>query len=63
MITLEKADKNQSILVNEINRFNSSTRPKTLEKRQNKKDTHENLKAVYAGRQKVLDAFQRGYFL
>ena len=46
MITLEEADKYQSSLVNEINRFNSSTRPKTLEKRQNKKDTLENLSTL-----------------
>ena len=62
MITLEEADKDQSSLVNEINIFNSSTRPKTLEKRQNKKDTLENSKALYTGRQKVLDAFQSGIF-
>ena len=62
MITLEEADKDQSSLVNEINKFNSSTRPKTLEKRQNKKDTPEHFKALYTGRQKVLDAFQSGIF-
>ena len=50
MITLEKADKDQNSLVNEINKFNSSKRPKTLEKRQNKKDTLETLKALYIGR-------------
>ena len=62
MITLEEADKDQSNLINEINRFNSSTRPKTLEKMQNKKDTIENLKAFCLGRQKVLDAFQSEIF-
>ena len=62
MITLEEADKDQSSLVNEMNGFNSITRPKTLEKRQNKNDTLENLKALYTGRQKVLDAFQSGIF-
>ena len=40
MITLEKADKDQSNLVNEINRFNSSTRPKTLEKNAKQKRYH-----------------------
>ena len=39
MIASEEAGKDQSSLVNEINRFSSSTRPKALEKRQNKKDT------------------------
>ena len=58
MITLEEADKDQNSLVNEIVRLNSGTRPKTSEKRQNKKDTFENLKALYEGRQKVLEAFQ-----
>ena len=62
MITLEKADKDQNSLVNEINRFNISKRPKTLEKRQNKKDTLETLKALYIGRQKVLETFQSGIF-
>ena len=62
MITLEEADKDQNSLVNEMNGFNSITRPKTLEKRQNKNDTLENLKALYTGRQKVLDAFQSGIF-
>ena len=62
MITLEETDKDQSSLVNEINIFNSSIRPKTLEKRQNKKDTIENLKAPYTDRQKILDAFQSGIF-
>ena len=62
MITLEEADKDQSSLVNEINRFSSSTRPETLEKRQNKKDILKNLKALYTGRQKVFDAFQNGIF-
>ena len=33
IITLEEADKDQSSLVNEINRFNSSTRSKTLEEK------------------------------
>ena len=33
-----------------------------LQKRQNKKDTLENLKALYIGRQKVIDAFQSGIF-
>ena len=51
MITLEEAVKGQSSLVNEINKFNSSTRPKTLDKRQNKKDTIKNLKSLYTGRQ------------
>ena len=49
MITLEVAGKDQNGLVNEINRFNSSARPETLEKRQNKKYTLENLKALYTG--------------
>ena len=40
MIILEEAGKDRTSLVNEINRFNSSTKPKTLEKKQNKKDTH-----------------------
>ena len=62
MITLEESDKDQGSLVNEINRSNGSTRYKMLEKRQNKKDTLENLKALYTGRQKVLDAFQSGIF-
>ena len=62
MITLEEADKDQSSLVNEMNGFNSITRPKTLEKKQNKNDTLENLKALCTGRQKVLDAFQSGIF-
>ena len=62
MITLEEADKDQNSLVNEIVRFNSGTRPKTSEKRQNKKDTFENLKALYEGRQKVIEAFQSGIF-
>ena len=34
MITLEEADKDQNSLFNVVTRFNSSTRPKTLEKRQ-----------------------------
>ena len=34
MITLEESDKDQGSLVNEINRSNSSTRYKILEKRQ-----------------------------
>ena len=59
-ITLEEAEKDQSSLVNEVTRFNSSTRPKMLERRQNKKESLENLKALYTGRQKVLDAFQSG---
>ena len=62
MITLEEADKDQSSLVNEVTRFNCSKKPKTLEIRQNKKDTLENLKALYSGRQKVLEAFQGGIF-
>ena len=62
MITLEVAGKDQNGLVNEINRFNSSARPETLEKRQNKKYTLENLKALYTGRQEVLEAFQNGIF-
>ena len=49
MITLEEVD-------------NSSTGPKTLEKSQNKKYILENLKALYTGRRKVLDAFQSGIF-
>ena len=62
MITLEEADKDQISLVNEMNGFNSITSPKTLEKRQSKNDTLENLKVLYPGRQKVLDAFQSGIF-
>ena len=63
MITLEEADKDESSLVNEINIFNSSKWPETLEKRQNKKDTLENFKAFYTGRQKVLMPFRVEYFL
>ena len=63
MITLEEADKDQSSLVNEIDIFNSSIKPKTLGKRQNKKDTLESLKASYTDRQKVIDAFRVEYFL
>ena len=63
MIILEEAGKDRTSLVNEINRFNSSTKPKTLEKKQNKKDTHENLKALCTGRRKVLDAYRVEYFL
>ena len=37
MLTLDDAYKDQSSLVNEINIFNSITRPKTLEKRKTKK--------------------------
>ena len=62
MITLEEADKDQSSSVNEINRLNSSRRPKKLEKIKNKKDTLEHLKALYTGRLKVLDAFRSGIF-
>ena len=63
MVTLEEADKDQSSLVNEIDIFNSSIKPKTLGKRQNKKDTLESLKASYTDRQKVIDAFRVEYFL
>ena len=61
-ITLEEADIDQISLVNEITRFNSSIKPKTLERSQNKKDNFENLKARYVGRQKVLEAFHSGIF-
>ena len=63
MIALEEAGKDQSSLVNEINRFSSSTRPKALEKKAKQKGYLKNLKTLYTGRQKVLDAFRVKYFL
>ena len=49
-ITLDNTDKDQSDLLNDFIDFRKRTKPKDLEKKQLKRDTIENINALYEGR-------------
>ena len=57
-ITLKEADKDQSSLLVEIMNFKSKLKNQNPEK----KDILKNLHALFDGRERILDAFERGIF-
>ena len=61
-ITLKEGDKDQSSLLVEIMDFKKKTKPKTPEKKQQKKDVLDNLYALFEGRKRVLGAFENIIF-
>ena len=62
-ITLEKADEDQSNLLNKIRSFRDKTKPRNLEKKNQEKEiVLKNLYEFYDGREKVLNAFESKIF-
>ena len=61
-ITLEEADKDQSDSVEKINYFTKTTRPRSDNKKQEKKNVEESLYYFYEGRKMVLNGFKVKYF-
>ena len=61
-ITIEEADKYQTILLAEIMNFRKNTKPRSHEKIQEKEIVLENLYNFFQGREKILDAYESKIF-
>ena len=61
-ITLEKANEYQTDLLAEIINFRKNTKPRSQEKKQQKKIVLESLYKFFKGREKILDIFEGKIF-
>ena len=61
-ITLKEAKDYQNDLLMEIINFKKKTKPRSLEKKQEKDDVLENLYNLFKGREKILNAFESKIF-
>ena len=59
---VDKANKRQTDLMNNIIDFNSSTKPKSKADKKKKNDTLESVNNLYRGQELVLNAFKSGIF-
>ena len=62
-ITLQKADKDQSDLADEINKLIKKTKPKNSDKKQEKEIAKENLRNFFNARKMILNGFKSKIFL
>ena len=61
-ITINKADQEQSDLVEYIQNFNNKTRPKNKDDKKKKKNILNSVENLYYGRELVINAFKSGLF-
>ena len=61
-ITTDESEEDQSNLLKNIVEFNKKSRPRTKEGKDIKRDTYENVYALYEGRELTLNAFRGGIF-